>query len=171
MSQPFVGEIRLFAGNFAPVWWMPCDGRTLSISEYETLFVLIGTTYGGDGVVTFKLPDLSGRVPIHHGRSSEGVVRTIGELGGQESVTLDRQQIPAHTHSVPASPVGATSRTAVGNARAVLPDGQKAYSAGPASREMAQTSGAGATEPHENRQPFLAITYIIAVEGVFPSPS
>ncbi|WP_110240275.1 phage tail protein [Nocardioides gilvus] len=170
MSEPFVGEIRLFAGNFVPVWWMPCDGRTLYISEYEILFTLIGTTYGGDGIATFKSPDLRGRVPIHQGRSSEGIAQAIGQTGGQESVTLNRQQIPAHTHSVPASPVGATSRTAVGNARALLPDGEKAYSAGPASSEMAQTSVAGATEPHENRQPFLAITYIIAVEGVFPSP-
>src|ERR1700757_2838833 len=100
MAQPYVGEIRMFAGNFAPAGWMFCEGQLLPISEYETLFNLIGTTYGGDGQSTFALPDLRSRSPIHQGTGSSGTQYTIGEMGGVESVTLTTQQIPSHSHSV-----------------------------------------------------------------------
>src|SRR3954465_15696905 len=98
MAQPYVGEIRMFAGNFAPAGWMFCDGQLLPISEYETLFQLIGTTYGGDGQSTFALPDLQSRVPIHNGNGPGGVNFQLSETGGVETVTLTTQQIPSHTH-------------------------------------------------------------------------
>src|SRR5690242_6047731 len=103
MAQPYVGEVRMFAGNFAPAGWMFCSGQLLPISEYETLFNLIGTTYGGDGQSTFQLPDLQSRVPIHQGTSPQGTNRVIGETGGVEEVTLTVQQIPQHTHAFMAS--------------------------------------------------------------------
>src|SRR2546426_7916463 len=103
MAQPYVGEIRMFAGNFAPAGWMFCDGQLLPISENETLFNLIGTTYGGDGQSTFALPDLQSRVPIHMGTSTLGTTYTEGEKAGVEQVTLTTQQLPTHNHSVLAS--------------------------------------------------------------------
>src|SRR5512138_3168989 len=98
MAQPYVGEVKMFAGNFAPAGWMFCEGQLLPISEYETLFILIGTTYGGDGQSTFALPDLRGRLPLHNGTDSGGMTYVIGEAGGVESVTLTTNQIPAHNH-------------------------------------------------------------------------
>src|SRR3954452_22737609 len=100
MAQPYVGELRMFAGNFAPAGWMFCEGATLPISEYETLFNLIGTTYGGDGQSTFNLPNLASRVPMHFGTGPGGITYQIGEMGGVEQVTLTSQQIPIHTHSL-----------------------------------------------------------------------
>src|SRR5271167_3040206 len=100
MSQPYVGEIRMFGGNFAPAGWMTCDGQLLPISEYETLFNLIGTTYGGDGQSTFALPDLHGRVPVHMGTSFAGGTYTLAQTGGQQNVTLTTQQLPSHNHQL-----------------------------------------------------------------------
>src|SRR4051794_30703113 len=100
MAQPYVGEIRIIAGNFAPAGWMFCDGSLLPISENDTLFQLIGTTYGGDGQVTFALPDLRGRVPIHMGSAATGTTYNLGEMAGVEEVTLTTQQLPAHTHAL-----------------------------------------------------------------------
>lgn len=168
MSYPHVGEVRLFAGNYAPVGWEFCHGQMLSISRYDALYVLIGTTYGGDGMVTFRLPDLRGRVPIHHGSPPDGTPRQVGTSGGQEVVTLRQEQMPPHTHAVRASATTATSRTAVGNAPAALPSG-RAYSTDEAGEVIAQSSPAGGDHPHENRQPFTVINYIIATTGAFPS--
>src|SRR5687767_8627588 len=103
MAQPYVGEIRIFAGNFAPAGWMFCEGQLLPISENETLFQLIGTTYGGDGQETFNLPDLRGRLPLHQGTGNQGITRTLGETAGTEEVTLTVQQIPVHNHALLAS--------------------------------------------------------------------
>src|SRR2546422_11724296 len=114
MAQPYVGEIRMFAGNFAPAGWMFCEGQLLPISEYETLFNLIGTTYGGDGQSTFALPDLRGRIPLHAGTGSDGINYTLAEQGGVESVTLTTNQIPAHTHPFTVSTNPATDTSPQG---------------------------------------------------------
>lgn len=176
MSVPFIGEVRLFAGNFAPVGWELCRGQIMPISENEALFYLIGTTYGGNGGTTFALPDLRGRVPVHQGTGPGVTPKVLGELAGDESVTLTAQHLPAHTHEqVVVSEYTATSRTAVGNVRAVLTGDNKAY-ASPSEDVKpdvlrATSSSAGGGQPHENLQPYLSLNYIIAVNGVFPTQS
>jgi microcystin-dependent protein len=165
MAQPYVGEIRMFAGNFAPAGWMFCEGQLLPISENDTLFNLIGTTYGGDGQSTFALPDLRGRIPIHQGN---GFI--LAETGGAEEITLTTQQIPAHTHPL----LGASS---IGNS--ANPEGEvlaessvaSMYQAGaPATPMAAQAiSSTGGSQPHTNFQPYLCVDYIISLFGIFPS--
>ena len=169
MSQPYVGEIRMFAGNFPPQGWELCDGALLPISGYDALFNLIGTTYGGDGQTTFALPNLCGRVPIHQGQSAGTSNRVIGENGGAEVVTLTTQQIPAHRHDLHASLVPATTGTPDGAAWAAT--SAPSYATGTPSAPMAGTAlaSAGGSQPHENRVPSLAVTFIIATVGVFPS--
>ncbi len=167
MAQPYVGEIRMFAGNFAPAGWMFCEGQFLPISENETLFQLIGTTYGGDGESTFVLPDLRGRIPIHQG---SGFI--LAETGGAEEITLTANQISAHSHPLLAST-------------------NVAQDTSPAGKVMGQTGGAmmymqdapdtnmspvavttvGGSQPHTNFQPYLCINYIISLFGIFPSPT
>jgi microcystin-dependent protein len=170
MGIPYVGEIRMFAGNFAPAGWMLCQGQTLPISENEVLFQLIGTTYGGDGETTFNLPDLQGRVPIHAG-SGGGGTYTLGERAGVESVTLTTQQIPAHNH--PASCRGADSNAGSPQNAIWAKNGtnQTIYSnVAPATNMNAAAIGAsGGSQPHENMMPFLAINFIISLFGVFPT--
>jgi microcystin-dependent protein len=172
MSMPYVGEIRLFAGNFAPNGWFFCNGQLLPLSEYDTLFQLIGTTYGGDGQSTFQVPDLRGRVPVHTG-SLGGVTYTLAETGGVEEVTLSPQQIPAHTHALQAStdsgdhdrPAGAVLGTAP-SLRALstsTPDVANAALA------PASIGTVGGSQPHTNLQPYLGISYIISAFGVYPS--
>lgn len=170
MGQPYVGEIRLFGGNFAPLGWAFCDGRLLPISENDTLFMLIGTTYGGDGESTFALPDLRSRVPIHWGTGPGLSSRIIGEAAGVESVTLTQQQIPVHNHAVPVSSTVAGSRSAVGGVPAALPS-DVAYSSAAANEDRAPTTPTGGSQPHENLQPYLAVNYIISLFGIFPSQS
>ena len=167
MAQPFVGEIRIFAGNFAPLGWAFCQGQLLAISENEVLFQLIGTIYGGDGQSTFQLPDLRGRFPIHQGNSF-----VIGEISGAESVTLTTQQLPGHTHGAVASGGG----NVVSPANAVWstdPFGNTAaYTTPPATPPKMRADAIGNTgggQPHENRQPYLGVNFIIALFGVFPS--
>ncbi len=172
MAQPYVGEIRMFAGNFAPAGWMFCDGRLLPISENETLFQLIGTTYGGDGQSTFALPDLRGRVPIHAG-SGPGLNRyQLGEIGGAESVTLTPNQIPAHTHPLVATSSGANTSNP---ANAILGTSTQVsmYFAGTTNTNMNANAivATGGNQPHSNIQPSLAISFIISVFGIFPSPT
>ncbi|KQW93338.1 phage tail protein [Massilia sp. Root418] len=175
MAQPYVGEIRLFAGNFAPNGWLFCDGRPLAISENETLFQLIGTTYGGDGQETFNLPDLQGRVPLHQGQGPGGAASyQIGERAGVESVTLTVQQIPAHSHLLfattsRASPAysgktGLPGSTGGVPAYALAGSEQTAMRAG-----AAGSSGAtGGSQPHNNMAPSLGLNYIISLFGLFP---
>lgn len=167
MAQPYVGEIRLFAGNFAPAGWAYCNGALMPISEYETLFNLIGTTYGGDGQDTFALPDLQGRVPIHQGN---GFV--LAESGGVETVTLTQQQIPAHSHPLLATTAPGTSNTPAGNLLAQT-SSVTAYINDVPSTPMAANavSSVGGSQPHNNMQPFLALGYIISLYGIFPSPT
>ncbi|MCI0690976.1 tail fiber protein [candidate division KSB1 bacterium] len=166
MAQPYVGEIRMFAGNFSPAGWMFCEGQLLPISENETLFQLIGTTYGGDGQSTFALPDLRGRIPAHMGN---GFI--LAETAGVESVTLATGQMASHSHPMLASddiPTGSTPQSnLLGQAAA------KFYRAGaPTVQLNAQVlSLTGASQPHENQQPYLCINYIISLFGIFPSPT
>ena len=174
MGQPFVGEIRMFGGNFAPAGWMTCDGQLLPISQYDTLFTLIGTTYGGDGQETFALPDLHGRVPIHNGTSPvSGSSYTIGETGGSQTVTLTTQQLPSHNHAVTATTTGQTLSplNAIPAQSLSTQSGTAIFDANaPAVNLTANTVGiGGGSQPHENMQPFLAITFIIAMFGIFPN--
>ena len=170
MAQPYVGEIRMFGGNFAPAGWMFCEGQQLPIAEFDTLFELIGTIYGGDGQSNFNLPNLGGRLPVHQGLGMQ-----VGSQGGVEQVTLSMPQVPVHTHvpvaslslgtsnqvqnNVPASYTGAGTDAAYGNLnpfRAI-----DASSIGPA----------GGSQPHNNLHPYLCISFIISLYGIFPSPT
>ena len=171
MAQPYVGEIRMFAGNFPPVGWMFCDGTPLPISENEVLFQLIGTTYGGDGESTFNLPNLQSRVPIHQGTGPDGVTYQMGEQFGVESVTLTTQQIPVHNHALLGSSSPATSGTP-SNSRVLGTSAQVTYmiEADPeVTLNNQAVSPVGGSQPHENCQPFLCINYIISLFGIFPS--
>ena len=171
MAQPYVGEIRMFAGNFQPAGWMFCNGTVLPISEYETLFQLIGTTYGGDGQETFALPDLRSRIPIHQGN---GFI--LAETGGAESITLTVQQIPAHSHALLGATTDGGLNAPAGGvlAKPGSPQpGVRAFAPGPADTTMnAQAIGpTGGSQPHENMQPYLGVHYIISLFGIFPSPT
>jgi microcystin-dependent protein len=165
MAQPYVGEIRMFAGNFAPAGWMFCSGQLLPISENETLFNLIGTTYGGDGQSTFALPQLQSRVPLHQGNGFN-----LADQGGVESVTLTVQQIPTHTHNVLASNDTATQTNPSGNVTANT-NQLKIYTESAASKLFAANalSPIGGSQPHDDLQPYLAINFIISLFGIFPS--
>lgn len=172
MGQPFVGEIRMFGGNFAPAGWMFCQGQLLPISENETLFQLIGTTYGGDGQTTFALPDLQGRVPIHVGTGTDGVTYTLAEMLGVETVTLTTQQIPSHTHSMNASTAVGTLSDPTNNVTSESPS-IKLYSAAVPGTPLNANAvlPTGGSQPHDNTQPFLCISFIISLFGIFPSPT
>ena len=165
MGQPYIGEIRMFAGNFAPVNWHFCDGSLLAISQFDALFNLIGTTYGGDGQTTFALPNLQCRVPVHAG--SAGYV--LGQVGGVESVTLTTQQIPAHTHPVAVSSNVGTTNTPVNNYFANWTGAQYSDQGADTTLNAAALGNAGGSNPHDNMVPFQAITFIISMFGVFPS--
>ena len=170
MAQPFVGEIRMFAGNFAPAGWMFCEGQLLPISENETLFNLIGTTYGGDGQSTFQLPDLRGRLPVHAG-SFGGNTFTLAESAGVESVTLTTQQIPIHTHPMQCSS-GGQANTSNPQAAIAAPSDISQYSTAGATVQMGTpaTSSdiAGGSQPHTNFMPYLCVNFIISLFGLFP---
>lgn len=172
MAQPYVGEIRMFAGNFAPAGWMFCAGQILPISQNETLFNLIGTTYGGDGQSTFALPDLRGRVPIHQGTSPEGITYQLAEAGGVEEVTLTVGQIPAHAHPLLASASPGTTSAPAGGVLAKTTTGF-AYILENSTDNLAASSIAsvGGSQPHNNFQPYLCVHYIISLFGIFPSPT
>lgn len=172
MAQPYVGEIRMFAGNFPPSGWMFCDGTTLPISENETLFQLIGTTYGGDGQSTFNLPDLRGRVPIHQGTGASGTTYTMGEMSGVETVTLTTQQMPQHNHALTATQTAGTQPNPGGNILSNSQGPQPYLQENPDGQLNNQAiQPAGGSQPHENMQPYLGINYIISLFGIFPSPT
>lgn len=168
MAQPYVGEIRMFAGNFAPAGWMFCDGQLLPISENETLFQLIGTTYGGDGQSTFAVPDLRGRVPLHVGN---GFI--LAETGGAEEITLTVNQIPAHTHVPQANSGNGSSSDPTNNFWAAQPALLQYSVTGSANVNLpANTLAAtGGNQPHTNFQPYLCVDFIISLFGIFPSPT
>ncbi|HEV7768227.1 MAG TPA: tail fiber protein [Thermoanaerobaculia bacterium] len=171
MAQPFIGEIRMFAGNFAPAGWMFCDGQLIPISQNDTMFVLLGTTYGGDGESTFALPNLQSRVPIHMGNGPGGQTFQLAEAAGVEEVTLSVQQIPNHTHTLIGTSNGALQTSPQGNLFAV--SGQVEYAvagfAPEATFNAASISPAGGSQPHTNLQPYICINYIISLFGLFPS--
>ena len=165
MAQPYVGEIRMFAGNFAPAGWMFCEGQLLPIAENETLFQLIGTTYGGDGQTTFALPDLRGRIPVHHGAGY-----TVAETGGQEKVALTVQQIPPHSHAFVASADNAAQASPATRTLAHT-NAINLYSATAPNVGMAAqaVSNVGGSQAHDNMQPYLCLNFIISLFGIFPS--
>jgi microcystin-dependent protein len=168
MSNPYVGEIRMFAGDFAPVDWAICDGSLQAISENPTLFNLIGTTYGGDGVNTFALPDLRSRSPVHQGGSYP-----IGQSGGVETVTLTVGQLPAHTH-VPQASTGANGNpvnTPAGHVWSGWTGAQFSSSAPTLDLDPAAVGGTGGAQAHDNMVPFQVVNFIIALYGVYPSQS
>jgi microcystin-dependent protein len=170
MSQPFIGEIRMFGGSFAPAGWAFCDGQPMPISENDALFTLIGTTYGGDGQETFNLPNLQSRVPMHAGTQG-GITYQLGEMAGVESVTLTTNQIPIHTHAYLASNTTATTQLPGGNI-AAQGVGQIYTSANSPILLSPQSVGpTGGSQPHENLQPYLCISFIISLFGIFPQPS
>jgi microcystin-dependent protein len=174
MSDPYLGEVRMFGGNFAPRGWSPCDGRLLSISEYDALFTLLGTTYGGDGQTTFGVPDLRGRLPIHAGTGPGGATYPLGERSGSETVTLTTAQLASHSHPLMASSSPAEGADPTGNVLAGS-DSQSFY--GPANPDKAAemnpafVTSTGGSQPHDNMQPYLCVTFIIATEGIYPSQS
>ena len=174
MAQPYIGEIRMFGGNFAPLGWEFCNGQLLPISEYDTLFNLIGTTYGGDGESTFALPNLQSRVPIHMGNGSGLSPRTLAETGGVEQVTLTVQQIPSHTHQAVANSAG-ISDSPNGNVWATASGGIKPYGAdtdpGNATMNAGALAPAGGNQPHDNMIPYLCVNFIISLYGVYPTPN
>jgi microcystin-dependent protein len=171
MAQPYIGEIRMFGGNFAPAGWMFCDGTQLAISQNDTLFQLIGTTYGGDGQSTFNLPDLRGRVPVHQGTNPGTATNfTLGEQAGVESVTLTTQQIPQHSHTFQATTAIGTQANPGGNLLANSQGPQPYIQENPDDSLNAQAlTLVGGNQPHENLQPFLGINFIISLFGIFPS--
>ena len=176
--QPYIGQIMVFAGTFAPEGYQLCDGSLLQISDNETLFRLLGTTYGGDGQSTFAVPDLRGRTPISQGTGPDAIPYTLGANGGLEQVALNVGQLPSHTHA-------ANTTAAAGGADAPSPASifadQGDYLAVPVYAPNAPTAQtalapgsvttAGGNQPHENRQPFLALTLCMATSGQYPSPS
>lgn len=172
MSQPYIGEIRMFAGNFAPVGWMFCDGSLLAISENEALFQLIGTTYGGDGQTVFALPDMRGRFPLHQGNGY-----MLAQTGGEEAVTLTEQQLPVHTHQgavwSQVSQAGGTDKSPIGRHFAASGReefyGSTANVGMPAPVYSSTIQPGGANQPHENMPPFTSLNFIISLFGIFPS--
>jgi len=171
MSQPFVGEIRMFGGSFAPAGWAFCNGAIISISENDVLFNLIGTTYGGDGQQTFALPNLQGRVPVHMGQSGGNSNYVIGQVGGSETVTLTTQQIPAHNHLPQANSGTGTSTGPGNNVWAAQPALLQYNPAGSEDSPLRNNAiqPAGGSQPHDNMIPYLAISYIISLYGVYPT--
>jgi microcystin-dependent protein len=168
VSTPYVGEIRMGGWNFAPVGWAMCNGQLMSISQNEVLFQLIGTTYGGDGVNNFALPDLRGRLPLHAGSGF-----ALGQQGGSETVTLDSNHVPGHSHTFMCSTTAGTQHDPATFVLATLPAGS-AYIQGAASTPLAAGSippGTGGGQPHDNMQPYLCVTFIISMFGVFPPQS
>ena len=169
-AEPFIGEIRMFAGAFAPRDWAFCDGQILSIAEHTALFSLLGTTYGGDGRSTFGLPDLRGRVPMHKGAGPGLSPRYLGQVGGYERVGLSVSQMPAHTHQARASSEAPDTNSPEGAVPAEKVR-TNLYSIESADVDMGASaiSSTGGSQPHDNMPPFLSINYIIALQGLYPS--
>lgn len=166
MAQPYVGEIRIFAGNFAPAGWMLCDGQLLAISENDTLFNLIGTTYGGDGESTFALPNLQSRIPLHFGNGFQ-----LAQTGGEESVTINAQQTPIHNHPFLASTSAGAQNNPSNQVIAASPSIKPFIQDTPDStlNNANSVTPIGGSQPHDNFQPYLCLNFIISLFGIFPS--
>lgn len=174
MSYPFVGEIRMFGFPRTPVGWLPCDGRLLQVSEYQVLFSLLNNAYGGDGNTTFALPDLRGRLPLHQGTGRGLTPRTAGQLLGTETVTLNAQQMPMHTHMLVLTTTAATTDAPSASVLPGAVTGDTYYlsnpaNATPAVMNAAAVSTSGGNQAHENCMPTLTVQYCIAWEGIYPS--
>jgi len=169
MAEAYVGEVRLVGFNFAPYGWALCQGQLMPISQYETLFNLIGTTYGGDGQQTFALPNLQGRIPLHQGTGSSGTPYVIGQISGTETVTLNINQYPSHNHQAVVNSATSGGSTAPNNR--TLCGGQTVYrnQAPDVAMNSAMLSSVGGSLPHENVQPFVALNWVISLYGVYPS--
>jgi microcystin-dependent protein len=168
--DPFIGEIRLFAGSFAPRDWVFCDGQLMQVAQNTALFSILGTTYGGDGRTTFALPDLRGRVPVHPGTGPGLTTRQLGQKAGAETAGLTIDQMPAHGHRVTASDTRGDSADPANNVPAGDPDMPYIASGATAmAADMVQQAGGG--QDHANMQPFLGLNYIIALVGIYPSRS
>lgn len=169
MSEPFTAEIRMFAGNFAPRGWAFCNGQLLPIAQNTALFSLIGTTYGGDGRTTTGLPNLQGRAPMHPGRGPGLTARRLGESGGTYDVTLTEAQMPSHTHTLRASAEDGRFATPQDNHLAA---GTRMYTSEAPNTKLGDSlPPAGGGQPHDNKQPFLVLSFIIALVGIYPSRS
>lgn len=168
MSEPYIGEIRMVGFNFAPQGWAFCNGQLLPIAQYEALFTLIGTTYGGDGQTTFALPNLQSRIPFHQG-SGAGNTLVLGQMAGSESVTLTGNQIPGHTHTLAANSAAGTQAAPTGGYWA--DSSLDAYSTGATAHSMnpAAIGNAGGSQPHDNMPPFTVVNFVISLFGIFPS--
>ncbi|WP_201006517.1 phage tail protein [Paenibacillus glycanilyticus] len=170
MSDQYVGEIRMFGGNFAPVGWAFCNGQVLSISENEVLFSLIGTTYGGDGTSTFALPNMQGRLPVHTGRNNTtGSMYVIGQNAGAESVSLTMNQLPVHSHVANSSTLSGTSSSPENAFWAVSDKNLYSDAAPNVTLNAAAIEATGGSQPHDNMMPYLAVSFIIALEGIYPT--
>jgi len=169
-QEPFIGEIRFVGFNFAPTGWLPCDGRLLPIVQYQALFSLLGTYYGGDGRTTFGIPDMRGRVAVGAGQGVALTNRTNGDNGGQETVTLTIPQMPKHTHNLKAYSGTANSSAPTANIPANSPSGAVYSNQTPdTTLRSSVVTTTGNNQPHENMQPYMTMTCIIALEGIFPS--
>ena len=166
MSEPFLSEIRIMSFSFAPKGWAMCNGQLLPINQNQALFSLLGTTYGGDGRVNFALPDLRGRVPMH-----EGNTHTLGERGGSQEHTLTMGQLPEHTHAVRVSTAAGTTTGAAGSVLAKAPANTYASPSQLVAMAPSASASVGGSQAHLNMQPFLALTFCIALQGIFPSPN
>jgi microcystin-dependent protein len=169
MADPFLGEIKMFAGNFAPRSWAFCNGQLLSIAQNTALFSLLGTTYGGDGRTTFALPDLQSRVPMGWGNGPGLTPRSIGERSGAAAVTLTEAQMPAHTHTAAASTSGSPSPNPANRYWGQVPTLNLYRTAADVSMASGAIASVGGSQPHNNAQPYLVVNFIIAVQGIYPS--
>lgn len=170
-AEPFLGQIAFVAFNFVPEGWAECDGQTLPIHQHTALFSLLGTTYGGDGRTTFRLPDMRGRVLVHNGQANGTSAYQMGQTGGTESVTLTAAEMPMHTHSVNAVLADGNASTPKGNLPANTKTLDKEYSTAEADTKMkpGMIGVSGGNLPHENMQPYIAMKCIIAIQGIFPT--
>lgn len=170
MSEPFVGQIKMFAGNFAPRGYSFCDGQLLAVSQNDALFSLLGTIYGGDGETTFGLPDLRGRIPIHGNEGPGLTPRNLGQRSGQEKVTLTANQLPSHAHTAQGTTAAASSNNPNGTLPAVA--NENTYFAGSAvNMSSLAVKNTGGSQSHTNLQPALAVNFIISLSGIYPSRS
>jgi microcystin-dependent protein len=170
MASPFVGEIRMFAGTFAPSGWALCNGQTMAISQNAALFTLIGTTYGGDGVTTFQLPDLRSRIPVHQGtNSNNGTSYVQGQVAGEESLVLTSNQMPQHIHVAQALSTAGNQQGPAGGIWASSNLGQFSSSSANGTMNPAAISSVGSNQAHPNIMPYLAVNFIISLFGIFPS--